>query len=265
MNINRFSIVVAAALFAASWVAACDSSSNDTTDVSTDVTQDVIGDVPGDPGGDVPAPAKARLRAIHLSPDAPAVDIFANGGMTAAVKNLAFPDGTGYLDLDAGTYTFDIAPKDAGIGASVLKVKDLPLESGKSYTAVAYDAVASIKALALADDYSNLASGKIRLRAVHTAVGVGKVDIWNIPATGDPTPLWTDVDFGMAGAYLDVPAGAYKVGFDVNKDGTPDIVFQLPDLPAGTVATAFAVKKGADVFLIAELPDGTTARIDPAM
>jgi uncharacterized protein (DUF2141 family) len=269
MKINRFSMVFAVGLTVATWVAGCDSSSSDSTDVSKDVLGDAPADLPGDPGvdpgGDIPTPAKARLRAIHLSPDAPAVDIFANGGATAAVTNLVFPAGTGYLELDAGTYTFDVAPKDAGVGASVLQVKDLPLESGKSYTAVAYDAVASIKALALVDDYAGLEAGKIRVRAIHAAAGVGQVDIWNIPAMGDPAALYTDVDFGAVGAYLDLPAGAYTLGIDVDNDGTPDLTFTTPALAAGTVANVFAVKQASAVFLLAQFADGTTARIDPTM
>jgi hypothetical protein len=91
---------------------------------------------------------------------------------------------------------------------------------------------------------------------------VGQVDIWNIPATGAPSPLYTDVDYGVAGGAMDLPAGAYTIGFDVDNDANPDVVFDLPSLPAGTVANVFAVSEGSTVFLIAQLQDGTVARID---
>jgi len=278
MSIHRFPVIALAAVALASLAACGDSDSTPVTD-----TPDAIGDVPADTatdngpdnamdtgtdestenGGEVPPPAKARLRAIHLSPDAPAVDIFANGGTTAAVTGLAFPSGTGYLELDPGTYDFDIAPAGAGIGAKVLSVSDLALESGKSYTAVAFNTVASIQALALEDRFDGLAAGNIRIRAVHAAAGIGQVDIWALPEGGTPVPLIRDLDFAAASANLDVPAGAYTIGIDVDNDGTPELVFDLPALPAGTVATAYAVKKGDEVFLIAQLNDGTTARIDP--
>jgi hypothetical protein len=61
---------------------------------------------------------------------------------------------------------------------------------------------------------------------------------------------------------MDLPAGAYSVGFDVDNDATPDVAFDLPALPAGTVANVFAVSEGSTVFLIAQLQDGTVARID---
>ena len=91
---------------------------------------------------------------------------------------------------------------------------------------------------------------------------MGQVDIWNIPNNGAPAVLYMDVDYGVAGGYMDLPAGAYTIGFDVDNDATPDVVFDLPSLPAGTVANVFAVSQGSAVFLIAQLQDGTVARIN---
>ena len=114
------------------------------------------------------------------------------------------------------------------------------------------------------DDYEGLASGQIRIRAIHTAPAVGEVDIWNIPETGDPAPLYENVPFGAAGDYLDVPASAYTLGFDVDDDATPDVIFDVPALEAGTVANVFATNDDAgNVFLVAQLADGSTVRIDP--
>ena len=146
-----------------------------------------------------------HIRVIHLSPDAPAVDILVNGSLRA-VTGLEFPDSTGYLDIEAGTYTFDVVPEGGGIETSVMTIPDLPLAADTYYTAVAYNSLASISPLALVDDYEGLPHGQNRLRAVHTAVGVGQVDIWLIPDMGSPVPLWENVDFGVAGDALDVPA-----------------------------------------------------------
>ncbi len=205
----------------------------------------------------------AELRAIHLSPNAPGVDVFLNGGSSPAVTNLEFEQGTGFLQVDAGTYDLDVAPTGSSASSSVLNVPGLQLSPGGSYTAVAYDELGSISALALVDDASGLASGNIRVRAIHTAVAVGQVDIWNIPASGSPSVLYEDVDFGVAGSYIDLPAGAYTIGFDVDNDANPDVVFALPSLNAGTVANVFAVSNSmGDVFLLAQLFDGAVARID---
>jgi hypothetical protein len=204
----------------------------------------------------------ARVRVLHLSPDAPAVDVFVNGGAEAAVEDLEFPDGTEYLEVPAGTYTFDVAASGSSADDAVLTIEDLELEAGGSYTAVAYDELASISALPLVDDYEGVAADDIRIRAIHVASGVGEVDIWDVTNPGSPAPLYEDVDFGVAGDALDVPAGAYSVGIDVDDDSTPDLTFDLPDLEGGTMVNLYAVSADGDVFLIAQLPDGTTARID---
>ncbi len=204
---------------------------------------------------------KAYLRVVHLSADAPAVDIFVNG-QTRAVQDLMFQEGTDYLELDEGTYTFDIVPAGGTIDDSVLTIADLALEGEKRYTAFAYGELVNLQAMALEDDFGGLDMGDIRVRAIHAAPGVGEVDIWNIPETGDPSPLYENVPYGVAGGYLDIPEGAYKLGFDVDNDANPDLTFSLPALSGGTIANVFAVSDGGGVFLFAQLQDSATVRFD---
>jgi hypothetical protein len=216
---------------------------------------------------DVPMPEDAMVRAIHLSPDAPSVDIFVNDGDAPAFSDLAFGEGSDYASLTAGSYDFDVSPMGTTAGDSVLAIDGLSLAEGGAYTAVAYDSLEDgIKALLLMDDYSGLADGNIRVRAIHTAWSVGTVDIWNIPAEGDAGKLYDDVPFGAAGDYYDLPAGAYTLGFDVDEDMNPDVIFEIPALPAGTIANVFAVSDAMGaVTLRAQLQDGSVATISPAM
>lgn len=79
-------------------------------------------------------PAKARVRVIHTSPDAPAVDVAVQGGAVVA-PNLAYPNATGYLELGAGTYPLEI--RAAGMTAAVFKFSTPALEAGKVYTVFA--------------------------------------------------------------------------------------------------------------------------------
>jgi hypothetical protein len=69
-----------------------------------------------------PVSDKAKVRVIHLSPDAPAVDVVVlAGGAIAArpVTNLAYPTATATsLQLDPGTYTLAVVP--AGASTPVL-------------------------------------------------------------------------------------------------------------------------------------------------
>ena len=51
--------------------------------------------------------AKAAVRVLHLSYDAPAVDVFADG--SRVFQNLMFQKETGYLTVDAGQHDFAIS------------------------------------------------------------------------------------------------------------------------------------------------------------
>ena len=56
----------------------------------------------------VRAKAIAELRFVHASPDAPAVDIYAEGVSGALITALAYTETSEYLDLAAGDYNIQI-------------------------------------------------------------------------------------------------------------------------------------------------------------
>lgn len=74
---------------------------------------------------------KARLRVIHVSPDAPAVDVAAKGG-AVLVPNLAYPNASDYLTVDA--MTVDVEVRAAGTNTVALAVPGLNLSAGNIYT-----------------------------------------------------------------------------------------------------------------------------------
>lgn len=52
--------------------------------------------------GGAPVAAKARLRVVHASPNAPDVDVYVKGATTAAVKGVAYGRATTFIEVDAG-------------------------------------------------------------------------------------------------------------------------------------------------------------------
>ena len=81
-----------------------------------------------------PVSGKAHVRFIHLSPDAPAVDITLTDG-TVVFGNRAFKDFTAFTPLDAGTY--DLQVRVAGTTTVALDLPGITVESGKIYTVFA--------------------------------------------------------------------------------------------------------------------------------
>jgi hypothetical protein len=81
-----------------------------------------------------PASGKAHVRFIHLSPDAPAVDVALAGG-SVLFGNKSFKEYTAFTPLDAGTY--DLEVRLAGTSTVALPLPGIALTAGKIYTVFA--------------------------------------------------------------------------------------------------------------------------------
>jgi hypothetical protein len=81
-----------------------------------------------------PAAGKAHVRFIHLSPDAPAVDVAVTGG-PVLFPNQSFRDYTAFTPVDAGSYDLEVRP--AGMSSVVLALPGVTLEAGRIYTVFA--------------------------------------------------------------------------------------------------------------------------------
>ena len=82
-----------------------------------------------------PPPAgQAKVRFVHASPDAPAVDIAAQGG-PVLFRNVAFRTAGEYVNVPAGTYTLEVRP--ASQTNAVLTVPNVALSAGQNVTVFA--------------------------------------------------------------------------------------------------------------------------------
>ncbi|GGH15521.1 MULTISPECIES: DUF4397 domain-containing protein [Pedobacter] len=67
-------------------------------------------------GDDLSTPStdKAYIRFINLSPDAPALDLAKTSATTALISNKAYKSASGFITIDAGTYSFDAKETSTG-------------------------------------------------------------------------------------------------------------------------------------------------------
>lgn len=80
----------------------------------------------------------------------------------------------------------------------------------------------------------------------HFANAAGQVDIINVDTA---TPLLSDLDFGATSGRVELPAGTYNLGLDVDNDGASDVVFNPIEAPAGAITTIFAAVVDGAVVL----------------
>lgn len=180
-----------------------------------------------------------RVRVVHASPDAPAVDVLVNDAVAFAA--IPFQDITAYAALPAGTYNVKVVP--AGATGPVVIEADLDLMAGTDYTVIATDVLASITPVVAVDDNMAPAAGNAKVRFFHGSPDAPAVDI----ALTDGPVLFGNVSFGdFAASPLEVPAGTYDL--EVRVAGTDTVVLTLPGLAlaADTVYTAYATGLVAD-------------------
>lgn len=89
------------------------------------------------------AEESALVRVIHLSPDAPAVDVAPDGAAPAdaVVKGLEFPDATDYLALPPASY--DLEVRLAGTTDVALQLDPIEVAGGSAYTVFAIGSAAA--------------------------------------------------------------------------------------------------------------------------
>lgn len=175
-----------------------------------------------------------NVRAVHASPDAPAVDIWVDG--SPAFTNAPFTGITPYAMLTPGMHNFQIVP--AGATEPVVIEADLDLQAETDYTIVALNTLANIEPLVLVDNNGLPAEGKAHVRFIHASPDAPAVDI--AVADGGPV-LFGGVAFKGVGDYLPVDAGTYDL--EARVSGTDTVALSLPGitLAEGTVYTVYAM------------------------
>lgn len=187
----------------------------------------------------------ARVRVVHASPDAPAVDVLVEG--SPAFTNVAFPEITGFASVPAGTYNVKVVP--AGMTSPVVIEADLPLAAGTDYTVIATGLLANIAPVILTAAGGGPAAGSAWVRFFHGSPDAPAVDI----AIAGGQVLFANVAFQQGAAYLEVPAGTYEL--EARVAGTSTVALSLPGvaLADGGVYTAYAVGLLADLGKLSEL------------
>ena len=177
---------------------------------------------------------EARVRVVHASPDAPAVDVWVNGAV--AFSNAPFMGITDYAALEPGSYQVQVSP--TGATEPIVIDATLDLATQTDYTVVAVGQLANIEPLVLVDNNGAPAAGKAHVRFVHASPDAPAVDI--AVANGGPV-LFSNVPFKGVGDYLPVDAGTYDL--EARLAGTDTVALSVPGvaLAEGTVYTIFAM------------------------
>lgn len=79
-----------------------------------------------------PSENNAMLRVVHLSPDAPEVNLFTEGASDPLFSGLTFKEATDFTEVSADEYDFEVRSG----GDALLTIPDINLRSGWFYTII---------------------------------------------------------------------------------------------------------------------------------
>ncbi|HTG49112.1 MAG TPA: DUF4397 domain-containing protein [Gemmatimonadales bacterium] len=190
--------------------------------------------------GNTAPEGQGRLRIVHVSPDAPNLDVVLDGDTVAS--DIAYLGSSDYLELSAGGHVMQISETNT---STTLIDQDVTVADGVDYTVIVGNTLNDIDALVLTDDNGTPPAGTFRVRAVHGAKAAGPVDIYVTDPGTDLTltgPTASNVAFEQALPYVQTNAGTYQVR--VTPTGTKDVIIDSGALTLenGQVRTAIAVE-----------------------
>ena len=174
------------------------------------------------------------VRVAHLSPDAPAVDVWVDDGVV--LNDVTYKTVSDYLELSAGSHRVRVTP--AGETSPVVIDATVEFMSDEAYTVAAtgFFEEDDLQPLVLVDDRFTLME-EAKLRFVHTSPDAPSVDVGQT----DGSVVFGDTAFRETTNYAQLPGGSYDL--EVRVAGTMDIALELPGttLEAGTNYTVFAI------------------------
>lgn len=228
--------------------------------------------------GSLPPPPPgegARIRVIHASPDAPAVDVYVKGSTEPVLRGLTYTQSSEYLSVPAGSYEFELRASPSTAASPIAYATGpLALKVGDSFSAIASGLLAGtedasrFRVLAVHEDFGLAGADSAIVRIVHASADAPSVGI-DLHDDNAAAPEIGNIDrFATSDAQgVQMTAGqAMQIG--ITAGGSRVTAFTTPALPAGAqllvIATGLLGKKAnaADGFgLLAVGETGTVGLI----
>ena len=183
----------------------------------------------------------ANVRVAHLSPDAPAVDVYVGG--EPFVTDVSSGTITDYEDTTPAEQQVTVTVADNE--SAVLFNQTLPLQAS-DYTIVATGEVtpgarSAFTPIVLQDNGTTPDENTSAVQLVHAAPGVSTVDV-TIEQNNSTTVLYDNVSFANASQYVQVPAGEYDLQIRAATAGNDGEIIETVgvEVEGGETYTAFA-------------------------
>jgi hypothetical protein len=173
------------------------------------------------------------IRIFHASPNAPAVDVYANGNLI--VKDLAYKQLSQYIPVPPGNYNIKVYP--SGQITNPVINTNVTIPPNTIFNVAAIGTLPNISLYPIPEPLTAQTSGRPCVRFVHLSPNAPAVDI----KLADGTRVFNNVSYKDITNYACIPAGTYT--FTVSPSGTNNVVLTVPNvkLNANNYYTIYAV------------------------
>ncbi|RMG75191.1 MAG: DUF4397 domain-containing protein [Chloroflexi bacterium] len=169
----------------------------------------------------------AYVRVAHFAADAPAVDLYFDGNISA-VQDISYGDVTAWFTIPVGSYEVTVVPAGESADDAVIGPVTVEFEADGYYSLIAHGLVTtnSLDVIVIEEDYSDMIFGEFRLNVFHAIEGLEPVDIL---ANGEPLfrlvalpNTITDEEGNLNDGFetLTLPEGTFDIQIVDNVDNT---------------------------------------------
>jgi len=211
----------------------------------------------------VPASAESTtyLRLAHLSPDAPAVDVYVASvadptNASVVLRGVDYGTLSEYQVVPSGPYIVSMRPAGAEASTPAVIATTLDAETGSAYTVAGVGSFADLRLDVLTDDLTLPPGGQGRVRVIQAAASEAEVDV----SLDDGKNLGRDVGFATTTDYSNVPAAEWVLRVTVGDDTLAEAPFTVDPGAVYSVLildtpTGLAVVTQVDALATAVVPE----------
>lgn len=164
----------------------------------------------------------ARVRVVHTSPDAPAVDVAVTGG-DVLISSLEYPNASDFLEVPAGTYDLEVRP--AGTMDVALPLPGVEFEANTVYGIFAIGLLGNdaLTVLVVPSPIVDATGGTAAAASCTMALGIGAegdacINVVHASPDAPAVDVYLDgelalsgLEFGSFSGWVPVPAGDHQV------------------------------------------------------
>lgn len=163
---------------------------------------------------------RSYIRILHAVPNAPAIDVYANGMPIA--RNLSYRGFTEYQNVQPGTYNIEIYP--AGRRDTPALKTTITLPGRSIFTIAAVGLLPNMSLLPISEPKMMIPPGMTMLRFSHLSPTTPAVDI----SLSSGIALFNNVRFKETTNYRPIPPATYR--FQVRIAGTNQVILDVPNI-----------------------------------